>query len=365
MDIRRNRRGSTLLMAIMLIALLTIGLAAGFSRMSSERRIGADNQAQAKALSVAETGLERYIAAVSTMPGASFDTTITGMPGGNAFISLRRVRDSMGGLPALYAVRSRGVDTTARRYDPNAPTGQRIVAQYVTWRATTVNVPAGWTSITGLHKNGGSGTLSGTDACGVKPAVAGVAVPTTTTGGTPGYDQNGGGSVPSGTPPIAYIAPTTVQAANAVDIDWAGIVGGNVVQSHYMMNTTVSPTEGSWPTSTQMNAWPVIKVTGDLSLPGTGKGTLIVTGNLTISGAKQWDGIILVGGTLTSNGNNTVYGAVVTGLNVKLGQAVGISDVGNGTKTYQYNSCDIANSQNQFAGLTRIPNGWADNWPSF
>jgi len=364
MDIRRSRRGSTLPMAILLVALLTIGLAAGFTQMSSQRRIDADNQGQVKALSVAETGLERYIAAVTSKPGASFDTTITGMPGGRAFVSLRRVRDDLGGLPALYAVRSRGVDTTAKSYDPNAPAAERIVAQYVTWRVTTVNVPGGWSSITGLTKNGGTGTLSGTDACGAKPPVAGVAVPNTTTGGTPGYDQNGGSSVPTGTPPIAYLG-TVAQAANAIDIDWAGVVGGNVVQAHYMVNTTVSPTEGNWPTTTQMNAWPVIKVTGDYSIPSGGKGTLIVTGNLTITGSKQWDGIILVGGTLTANGNNTVYGAVVTGLNVKLGQAVGISDIGNGTKVYQYNSCDIANAQNQFAGLTRIPNGWADNWPSF
>ena len=41
---------------------------------------------------------------------------------------------------------------------------------------------------------------------------------------------------------------------------------------------------------------------------------------MTISGALQWDGIILVGGTLTSNSNNSVNGAVVTGLNVLIGE---------------------------------------------
>jgi hypothetical protein len=256
------------------------------------------------------------------------------------------------------------VSARARSYDGIAPPAERIVAQYATWRQTQINVPGGWSSITGLKKNGGSGTLSGTDACGVKPAVAGVAVPNTASDGSPGYDQNGGSSVPTGTPPITYLG-TVQQAADAIDIDWAGIVGGNVVASHYLINTTVSPTVGSFPTSTQMNDWPVIKVTGDYSLPSSGKGTLIVSGNLTISGSKQWDGIILMGGTLTSNGNNTVYGAVVTGLNVKLGMAVGVSDVGNGTKLYQYHSCDIASAQSQFAGLQRIPNGWADNYPSY
>ena len=275
MEACRNRRGSTLPVAILLVALLTIGLAAGFTQMSADRRVSGDNQAQVKALSVAETGLERYIAAVSVMPGASHDSTITGMPGGRAFISLRRVRDAMGGLPALYVVRSRGVDTTARRYDPNAPTAERIVAQYVTWRVTRSRCRAAGRASAGLTKNGGSGTLSGTDACGAKPPVAGVAVPNLASDGTPGYGQNGGSSVPTGTPPIAYLG-TVTQAADAIDIDWAGVVGGNVVSSHYMINTTVSPTEGNWPTTTQMNAWPVIKVTGDYSIPSGGKGTLIV-----------------------------------------------------------------------------------------
>jgi hypothetical protein len=359
-----NRRGGTLPIAILLIALLTIGVAAGFARVSSDRRLNGDHQAQVQALTVAESGLERYIANVTVQPGASDDVTISTLPGGTAFVSLRRIRDAVGGQPPLYLIRSRGVSSQAKRYDGLAPPAERIVAQYATWRVTTVTVPGGWSSITGLKKNGGSGTLSGVDACGAAPAVAGVSVPNTASDGNPGYNQNGGSSVPTGTPPIAYLG-TVTQAASAINIDWAGIVSGDVVASHYLINSTVSPTLGSFPTSTQMNDWPVIKVTGDYSLPSSGKGTLIVTGNLTITGSKQWDGIILIGGTLTSNGNNTVYGAVVTGLNVKLGMPVGVSDIGNGTKTYQYHSCDIASAQSQFAGLQRIPNAWADKYPSY
>jgi hypothetical protein len=92
---------------------------------------------------------------------------------------------------------------------------------------------------------------------------------------------------------------------------------------------------------------------------------LIVEGNVTISGSTQWKGIILVGGTLTSNGNNTVLGAVVTGLNVKLGKTVGVSDVGNGTKTYRYDSCNVANALNNFASFVALRNGMVDNWPTY
>ena len=364
MSILNNRRGTTLVMAILLLTLLVLAVASGFSRFSSDRRLTADRQAQVKALTVAESGLERYIAAVAATPPASHDSVIHGLANGIAYVSLRRIRDVVGTEPAVFLIRSRGVDTTARRYDARTGPAERTVAQYATWRVTQINVPGGWNSITGLTKNGGSGTLSGVDACGVNPAIAGVSVPTLTSGGQPGYSQSGGSSVPTGAPPVNYMG-TVAAAAAAINVDWAGILNGNVVTPHYKIDATVSPNVGNWPTSTQMNAWPVTMVTGDYSIPSGGKGTLIVSGNLTISGSKQWDGIILVGGTLTSNGNNTVYGAVVSGLNVKLGIAVGVSDVGNGTKVYQYHSCDIVNAQNQLVGLQRIPNGWSDDYSSY
>jgi hypothetical protein len=125
---------------------------------------------------------------------------------------------------------------------------------------------------------------------------------------------------------------------------------------------------GSWPSSTTFaNSWPVIYVdqAGTFSLPSDGRGTLIVKNDMTISGSKSWNGIILVGGALTSNGNNTVLGAVVTGLNTVLGQSVSDSDIGNGTKTYRYDSCNVANAASKFGGLVPLRNTSADNWTTY
>jgi hypothetical protein len=77
------------------------------------------------------------------------------------------------------------------------------------------------------------------------------------------------------------------------------------------------------------------------------------------------DGIVLVGGVLTSNGNNTVMGATITGLNVKTGTNVAQEAVGNGNKTYQYHSCNIASALNHIGSLQRIKNGWTDTWSSY
>ena len=77
-------------------------------------------------------------------------------------------------------------------------------------------------------------------------------------------------------------------------------------------------------TSPSHRSRPIIKVNGDFTLPGDGRGVLIVTGGLTISGNRHWDGVLMVGNNLTSNGNNGVDGTVVTGLNRKLARVGGL-----------------------------------------
>ena len=91
---------------------------------------------------------------------------------------------------------------------------------------------------------------------------------------------------------------------------------------------------------------------------------LIVTGHLTISGSVGWKGVLLVGGDLTSNGNNGVQGATVSGLNVKLGTYVP-SSTANGTKEYNYNSCEVAKSTTTMGALVTLRNTWVDNWVEY
>jgi Tfp pilus assembly protein PilX len=352
--ITSNRRGATLPLAILAIVLISLVVAAGYARVSSERRINGDQQAQVDAFAVAQSGLERYINGIVAMPPASHDTTITGIPGGSAQVSLRRLHVGTGSKPTLYVITSRGTSTGSVRYGASTPSAERTVAQYGVWQPGNMSVSAAWTSITGLNKSGGSGTLSGVDQCGVMPAVAGVAVPN-----APGYNQTGGASVPTGgPPPIGSLGADTAAAKSAVHVDWPGILNDNAIPPDFVI-----PTQ-SWPTSTQMNSWPTIRVNGDADIP-SGKGVLIITGNATINGSINWQGVVLVGGTLTSTGNNTVQGAVVSGLNVQLGMSVGASDVGSGTKTYVYNSCSIDSALTNLGKLQRIRNGWTDNWPSY
>lgn len=351
-----SKRGVALPAALLVIGVLSVLVAAGFSSYGSEQRLNANGGAQLDAFALAQTGLERFLArrdslGFTTVPPAASESARITLPGGYADVVLQRVRNDAVAKRYGYALRSHGVSTA--RALRGTPQAERTVAEYAVYEAGTMSVLSSWTSMTGLHKNGASAMGSGVDQCGAAAPVAGVAVPT-----NPGYTQNGGGTAPQGSPPVLNLG-TAPQTDASVKIDWPGIVNGTAVTA----DIVIPP--GFWPSFSNASYWPVIRVEGNYTLPGDGRGTLIVTGNLTISGNKTWDGVLLVGGNLTSNGNNGVHGATITGLNVKLGQVVPEGDVGNGTKHYNYNSCNVASAMSRFGALTGVPNAWVDNWPTY
>lgn len=358
----RNQRGATLPLVILFLVLLSVGALAGVSRVSTERRTGGNIRAEVDAFTLAQGGLNRYLSTVNDPPPASLDTTITDVFGGPVNVSVRRLRDIGSGAPMLYVLRATATHTAARRYDSKTPAAVRTVAQFAMWE--TMRVPGAWTAISGIDKNGGSGILSGIDQCGVEPPVAGVAVPTTGADAGPGYDQDGGTSVPVGTPPISYPAPTPPEFAlhPSINIDWDGIVNGGSMTFDYNLTSATG-----WPTS--FVSWPTIYVnnTAELLLIPThsGRGLLVVRHDLELGGSFAWDGVILVGGKLTSSGTNTVNGGMITGLNLKLGEPVGISDLGNGTKVIRYNSCYVNSALDRYGTLNPLRNGWIDNWPIY
>jgi hypothetical protein len=365
MQTNNDRRGFAIPMAVLVIAVLTIMVAGGFSLVSAERRSVADQKSQISAFRIAEQGLEIYLVRRDSLlkntpnytrvPSAK-DSVRIAMTGGYADVSLTRLRAPRGSQSGLYVVRSKGTETTGAY--AGTPQGVRTVAQYVLWEPAPMQVLAGWTALSGLQKNGSAGTLGGADACGDSAAVAGVDVPV-----NPGYQ--GSTTATSGSPAIDSIPP------DSVHIDWNGIVNGGAI------TPTITIPGGSWPQSaldaayhdTASTYYPIIRINGDYTLPSSGRGMLIVTGTLTIGGGTGWQGVILAGGNIVSNGQNgandlAIEGAVVSGLNVKLGIAVPISTA-NGTKTYQYNSCEVAKATTTNGALVTLKNTWVDNWVEY
>lgn len=358
-----ERRGFAIPIAVLVIAVLTIMIAGGFSIVSAERRSVADQKSQINAFRIAEQGLEIYLVrrdsllagvqGYTKVPGAK-DSVRINMTGGYAEVSLTRLRPPKGSQSGLYVVRSKGTETAGAF--AGTPEGVRTVAQYVLWEPAPMQVLAGWTALSGLQKNGAAGTLGGIDLCGEGATVAGVVVPM-----DPGYE---GKLVAVGNPPV-----DTIPAPDSVEIDWNAIVNLNEIEP------TITIPGGSWPgaaleasyADTTLMYYPIIRVNGDFALPTSGTGMLIVTGNLTISGSTGWRGVLLVGGRLTSNGNNGIQGATISGLNVKLGMDIDDIDesIANGTKQYNYNSCEVARATTPMGALITLRNTWVDNWVEY
>ncbi len=351
----RSERGVALGMVLLVTVVLTLVLAAGFAAMSGERRVAANDEIALDAFGLAQNGLELFMQKrdsfgfVASPPAASESTRMT-FGGGYTDVILTKVRDDAVNNRYGYAIRAHGVSTNAVL--SGTPQGERTVGEYAIWQVGNMNVLSGWTSLSGINKAGNSGTLTGDDGCNKKPPVAGVAVPN-----NPGY--TGPPGPVTGNPPVQNLG-SQQQAIQSTKIDWNGILNQNALQFDYVIPPT------SWSSiNFAPGNWPVIKVVGDFTLPGAGQGTLVVSGNLTVNGSNMWQGVILAGGNLISNGNNTVEGAVVSGLNTMFGQSLPQASIGNGTKTYQYNSCNVSSAMAKQAKLVPYTNAWVDNWPTY
>ena len=353
----RNRDGFAIPMAILVVAILSVSLAASFSLVISERRGVEDQKAQVSAFVLAEQGLQTFFIRRDSLGFRSTPPAVREGPiriyfnGGYADVELDLVRKATGSQSGLYVVRSRGTQT--RGAVGGTPSGVRTVAQYAAWEPAQIDVLAGWTAISGIRKNGNSGSFLGADACKDSASIAGVAVPT-----VPGFNQ------PGSADSVEFLAASVNAAAKLVEVDWAGILAGSALTPQYIVPPDAIPSFAD----TSFYPTILMKGTGTLgsSQLNGGRGLLIVQGNLdTGSGATfNWKGIVLVGGDLTGNGNNNVQGAIISALNAKLGQTVPINVV-NGTKKYQYNSCEVAKALMAIGALVPMNNTWVDNWVEY
>jgi type II secretory pathway pseudopilin PulG len=356
MMISTSRRGFALPTSILVIGILSISIAAGFTLINSERRGVDDQKAQVNAFVLAEHGLETFfvkrdsLGFTSTPPASVEGPVRIYLKGGYADVQLNLIRPPTGSLAGLYVVRSRGTQTQGAIN--NVPAGVRTVAQYAAWEPASIEVHAGWTAITGIRKNGNSGSFLGVDACGDSADIAAIAVPV-----VPGFNR------PQTADSVEYLGQTVNDAARAVEVDWAGILAGTALTPHIVYPPGPIP---NWSDTTY---YPTIFVNGNLGTNSAwsgGRGLLIVKGNLSGGNGStfNWKGVVLIGGDIEGNGNNDIEGAIISSLNAKLGQTVPIN-VANGNKTYQYNSCEVAKALRGMGALVPLNNTWVDNWVEY
>ena len=371
----RIRRGFALPMTIMVIVVLTAALTSAFVATASETTTNVALRGQNRAFMVAQMGLERFLESPDELALCPTCDTLRTAPsvetfgkvidGDSVYVTVTRVRhQSSRTVPAVYFIQARGIDKRSKLSGRLSNVdAERSVGLYAQWNTNTMQVLSAWTSLTGLRKQGSSGLLSGIDECGKEPTIAG------TTVGKGDLHYNGNSNWAEGSPKIDTTM-TAAQLADTMQIDWEQIIYGDA------MPATITVPDQPFPSLDWFEAdtsrWPVIRIrTKNYALPNKGRGVIIAEGDFTISGSDMWDGIIMVGGKLTSNGNNTVAGATISGLNVLLPGNVAASTsefddaTANGNKTYVYSSCKVARATKSLQSYKVLANTWADNLPSW
>jgi hypothetical protein len=385
-----RRDGLALPLAIMVLALVTMGVVAGFAVSSSEISTVASQRAQARAFTSAQMGLEMFLArrkepgfcpkcwlvnATSPPNGSPVTPTLDTLPtkaetvtvrvaGGSAYIKAVPVWLDIANGKGTYFITSTGVDSLSLTGGGKLRTkaASRTVGTFATWSNSTINVLGALVSFSGVRKNG-TGAISGVDECGKKASVPGITVPAEAD-----VQVQGNSFTPTGNPPYDTLKTFAQDSANS-KLDWAAIKAGTLVPADIVIPGGAFPSTATFAADT--NYWPVIHILSTAIQPWRltkGRGTLIVDGDLDIDGNNQWDGVILVGGQLTSNGNNVTSGTVMSGLNTLLGsnvqRTIALDDslsMMNGQKSYVYNSCSVDKATKSLARYTAMPNTWMDN----
>jgi hypothetical protein len=372
----RDRRGVTLVTSLLLVMLLTISIIAAFTRITSDRRTTLDGAGTLDAYAIAQNGVDRYLTVRTTEPTVFPDSSLYTVPGGQAAVSLRRIRAKTNTLPAMYLVTSTGWSTTSR-YDARAARATRTVAQVVQWSEAKLAGGAALTTLNGIDQQGQPATYDGRNACA--PADQTTWVPGLQMLDAADFEKQGNQN-----PPQIYGSNgnnivdmgNLEQALASLGFNWNTVLNsidnvGNV--THVPPTANTDDFNGFNFPNQNVKPWPVIVVDNLGQSPyktnQAGHGILIVTGDFETSGnAFGWEGLVLVGGKLTVNGNSTWEGSVFAGLNNNDPNNPSVimpDNLINGQKTFLYNSCSVADALSGFAGWSKLGNARADNIPNY
>lgn len=345
-----DERGAALFIVLVTLVGLTALAAAGMINSETDLRSTQSMAANTRAFYAADAGLKQYMGVVK-LPTDTVDYTIDGI---GVQVTAVKLLD-LPGERSVYRILSRAAFPL-----PNGGTATRVATLSALYSVGYINVQGAFTSPNGLLKNGGSGVISGADYSAAgdpecpdspKSAVAGVKVPPSS------YTQSGGTLVPDGDPPVDD-SEAAEQLLAESEINWEAITDGLVVADY-----TIPP--DSWPDFGSMGSdeWPLIYVDGNYAVTDaeSGRGILVVRNNLQMNGDFAWDGAVLVGGYITSNGYQVIEGATMSGLSMLLGETVASSDVGNGNKVFKYHSCNVKKAATRaFGGFSEVPGTWSE-----
>lgn len=355
-----DQGGYALAVSLIAIVVVTMLAAAGFNLSNMELDTSRDYRAQTEAFYLADKGLNQYLATHA----ADLDTAVTyQFDEGTATVTPVRLSMGMANNEELYRAVSTGEYVTSD--------GRTIRKTVSTVLLATPLLPNNPTSpfVSGgkLRQNGNADfdgnneypSTSGTDAlcqeAGVQEdgSVPGIVADSfQNSNGDSGRctDPKKGNVTPD--PPGVECRDDPVDEFMSYE-QWQYILG--MEADHQISSGDPFP---------QTDGYEVVKVNGDYTRDSgsrTGEGVLIVEGDFKSDGNFTWDGLVLVGGKYTANGNETIHGSIITGLNGLDGSNVPTTAIGNGTKDFQYNSCNVFKASRSKFRVSKVPSTWYEN----
>ena len=350
----RGERGFALPAVIFLVALLTLLLTSGLSRVQADRQIAEASEATADAFAIAQSGLQNYVSSQTTRPPDG-DSVRINLTGGYANVISRVIRNPADTLEkSLYLVRSTGF--VINPLAGSLIQAQRTVAQFADWQTGSIERRAAFTAANGIRREAADGearSISGLDVCGIEPAIPGVRADTVT--GDPASVSF------NGTPALIMqgsLAGPTV--ALETEIDWAGATSPAFVPDYTSFQNG------------DIFGFSIQRVAGNLTLNGgyAGSGIFIVPGNLDIEGATfYFEGIILVGGEIQFDADIIIIdGLAYSGLNEQQGANPPRSEIDTDSNWFlriRFDSCKVRQALAALTGLAPVANAWLDSWAKY
>ena len=363
---RHSEHGFALPLTLFVVALVTIILSGALVQVEVDRRVAESSADEVDVVALAQGGLQTYLATTNldgcyrALRPADRDSVRINLTGGYAdvvaHVAQRPLVDTL--APWRYAVRATGrVIEPTMGADPRAA---RTVAQYADWSSGWMDGLGAFVAANGVVRSP-TGYCFGAAYCGEfrggdqAPSCRAAVPRLRVAGAVPDLSYyNVDGNSPVG----GY---TSVNLANATNIDWAKTIGGGLVPDY----NYVRAWDFSWPPPTML-------VQGNAILGSAGQytygwGLLIVTGDLRVLGEfVQWWGVVLVGGRINFDANSQYFdGMVVSGLNAQLGQVVPQGTIGGDILDIDYDSMYLRLALLSLAGFGAVSNTWVENWASY
>lgn len=359
-----GERGFALaLVLIALVGLTALGVG-GWLLSSSGFKASQAQRTSSHAFYLANAGLEQFLA-THQGPVPSSSVTFT-YADGTAEVTVQTMNDltqtgNHNPLQSVWKVRSVG-----RHQLPKGGTAVRTVQTLALLNADSFNFPSAFSSASGMRKNGAAGVIDGHDASmtGECPEAGARNTNGVMTPESAPYEQTGGAQlVPEGEPKDTALTASAQDLLEATGVDWPALIAGETLQFDYRIPPDPWPDYSAIPS----DEWPVIYVDNEGEEftvgPGkSGRGTLIVRGDLKMDGSFEWKGPILVGGALTTDGFQTVEGGITSGFNLLLGEAVDQSSIGNGSKSIEFHYCNNNAAMKHTATFVQLPGTWFESF---